>query len=161
MLLLIEAIIILVLISALVALFIEEIGVKKSGVPRGIVKEYWDGEERRKAIRVTTELVVKYSVEKKLHIKLNGEIRNISKKGMRLIVNEKLAEGTLLFLEFDIPEAKEPIQADGKVVWTSGEFDERDASGRRIFQTGVQFVNIKPDDDARLTSYIGKTTNTQ
>jgi c-di-GMP-binding flagellar brake protein YcgR len=161
MLLSVEGIIILVLISALVALFIEEIGIKKSSVPYGTVREYWDGEERRRAIRVSTELVVRYSIEKKLHVKINGEVKDISRKGMRLIINEKLSEGILLFLEFDIPDAKETISADGKVVWASGDFDERDESGRRIFQTGVQFINIKPDDDVKLTSYINSIANKQ
>ena len=159
MLLLIEGVIIIVLVSALVALFIEEIGVKKNGVPRGIVKEYWDGKERRKAIRVNTELVVRYSIQKKLRIKRNGETKDISRRGMKLIINEKLPDEALLFLEFDIPEGNATISVDGKVVWTSGDFDERDDSGKRVFQTGVQFINIKPEDDTKLTAYINRITD--
>lgn len=159
MLLFVELIIIIILISASVALFIEEMGIKKSAVPCGIVKEYWDGEERRKAIRVNIDLFVKYSIQKKLRLKLNGEIRDLSRKGMRLLVNEKLSDETLLFLEFDIPEDKEKISADGKVIWSSGDFDERDDAGKRVFQTGVQFINMKPDDDARLSTYINKIAN--
>ncbi len=156
MLLLMELIIIIVLVSALAALIIEEMGVRKAGIPKGVVKEYWDGKERRKAIRVNTDLTVRYSVEKKLHLKVNGAIKDISRKGVRLAVGEKLTEGALLFLEFDILDAKGPIVADGKVVWASGTFDERDASGKRIFETGVQFVNMKAEDDNRLAVYIKK-----
>jgi c-di-GMP-binding flagellar brake protein YcgR len=159
MLLLIELIVIVVLISALAALFMDEIGVKKSTIPCGIVREYWDGEERRRTMRVGTKLVVRYSTEKKLRTKLNGKMKDISRKGMRLIVNEKLSDETLLFLEFTIPESEEIVLADGKVIWTSGDFDERDPSGKRVFQTGVQFINIKPEDDARLTAYINKIAN--
>ncbi|MBU4377006.1 MAG: PilZ domain-containing protein [Candidatus Omnitrophica bacterium] len=156
MLLSIQLIIIIVLILSLAALFIEEMGSRKAGVPKGIVREYWDGKERRKAMRVNTELAVRYSIEKKLHLKLNGAIKDISQKGVRLVVTEKLTEGTLLLLEFSIPDKKGPIIADGKVVWTSGAFDERDVDGKRIFETGVQFVNIEPDGSARLVSYIEK-----
>jgi len=159
MFLLIEIVIIAVLISALAALFIEEIGIKKASTPRGVAKEYWDGGERRKSIRVITELPVRYSIEKKLRIKLNGEMKDISRKGMRLLINEKLKDGTLLFLEFDMPETWETISADGKVVWADGDFDERDDAGKRIFQTGIQFVNIKPADDTVLTAYINKIAN--
>ena len=112
-----EVIIIMVLVSALAALIIEEIGVKKASISKGLVKEYWDGKERRRAIRVATDLAVRYSVEKKLHLRVNGAIKDISQKGVRLAVGEKLAEGTLLFLEFDIPDAKGAITADGKVIW--------------------------------------------
>lgn len=159
MFLLIEIVIIAVLISALAALFIEEIGMKKTGTPRGVVREYWDGGERRKSIRVTTELPVSYIIEKKLRIKLNGESKDVSRKGMRLLINEKLVEGTLLFLEFDMPETRETISADGRVVWANGNFDERDGAGKRMFQTGIQFVSIKPADDAVLTAYINKAAN--
>ena len=159
MFVLIEIVIIAVLVSALAALFIEEIGIKKTGTPRGVAKEYWDGGERRKSIRVITELPVRYIIEKKLRIKLNGEMKDISRKGMRLLINEKLKEGTLLFLEFDMPETRETISADGKVVWADGDFDERDDAGKRIFQTGIQFVNIKPADDNILTAYINRIAN--
>lgn len=154
MLLLIGLMIVIVLILALSAFFIEEMKAKKAGVPKGVVKEYWDGKERRGAIRVNTELAVRYSIEKKLHLKLNGAIKDISQKGVRFAVAEKLAEGMLLLLEFDIPGDRENIIADGKVVWTRGDFDKKDAAGKRIFEAGVQFVNIKPDDDAKLASYV-------
>ncbi|MDD5680039.1 MAG: PilZ domain-containing protein [Candidatus Omnitrophica bacterium] len=161
MFLMVELIIIIVLISASVALFIEEAGIKKSAVPCGVVTEYWDGEERRKTIRVNTELFVRYSVQKKLHMKLNGEIKDLSRKGMRLAVNERLSDETLLLLEFNIPEAEQTIAADGKVMWTSGDFGERDGFGKRVFQTGVQFMNIRPEDDTKLTAYINKIAKKQ
>ena len=31
-------------------------------------------------------------------------------------------------------------------------------NGRRVFRTGIQFINIKPDDKNRLAAYIKKTT---
>lgn len=156
MLLLIGLMIVIVLILALSAFFIEEMRAKKAGVPKGVVKEYWNGKEKRGAIRVKAELAVRYSIEKKLHLKLNGAIKDISQKGVRLAVAEKLAEGILLLLEFDIPGDREIIVADGKVVWTRGDFDKKDTAGKRIFEAGVQFVNIKPDDDAKLASYVKK-----
>lgn len=156
MLLLMELIIIIVLASALAALIIEEIGVKKAGIPNGIVKEYWDGKERRKTIRVNTDLAVWYSIEKKMHLKINGSIKDISRKGVRLAIGERLAEGALLFLEFGIPDVKGAITADGKVIWASGTFDERDSAGKRVFETGVQFINMKPEDDDRLAVYVDK-----
>ncbi len=156
MLLLIETTVILVLIAAMAALFMEEAVIKKSSVPQGIVKEYWDGEERRTAVRVTINLAVRYSIERNLRLELAGEIKNLSRKGLQLAVTEKLSSGTILFMEFDIPESENIVSANGKVIWTNGEFGERDAAGRRVFRAGVQFINIRPENDIRLTDYITK-----
>ncbi len=156
MLLLIEIVVIVVLIAALAALFIEESEIKKSRVPQGMVKEYWDGEERRTAIRVTVDLAVRYSIEKKVRLKVNSEIKNLSTKGLQLAVNEKLSTGTIVFMQFDIPESGDMVSVNGKVVWTNGEFGERDASGRRVFRTGVRFIDIEPESDALLIKYITK-----
>lgn len=156
MLLIAELVIILVLIAALITLISEENKIEKSKAPRGAVKEYWEGQERRRSIRVNTSLIVRYSEEKKNHIKLNGQMKDVSSDGIRLLVNEKFKEGMLLLLEFDLPDIKEAISAKGKVIWADGNFTERDEVGRRTFQTGIQFINIKPDDKNRLVTYIKK-----
>ena len=90
---------------------------------------------------------------------LNGYTKDLSSSGMRLITNEKLSNGTLLLIEFDIPDLKNTITADGKVIWGEGEVGERDEKGRRIFQTGSQFVNMKPADKDKLVSYIEKNSD--
>ena len=157
MLLIAEGIFIGILITILVAVFIEEAKIKKSKVPKGSVDEYWDGRERRKAIRVDTSLSVKYIVKKDLNRSFNGQMKNISRSGMKLVTNEKLTNGTLLMLEFELLNEKEII-VEGKVVWTSGEFSDRDKTERRIFYTGIQFMNIKSSDENRLADYITKIT---
>lgn len=161
MFLLIEIVIIAVLISALSALLVEEVGMRRSGIPHVIVKECWEGEERRMSVRMITGLPVRYSIEIKPHIKRDSRMKDLSRKGMCLLISEKLREGTLLFLEFDIPGIRETISVDGKVVWADGDFDERGEVGQRLFRTGVQFVNIKPGDSDILTSYINKTADRQ
>ena len=156
MLLIAELIIIFVLLITLVALILEEAKIKKSKVPRGTVKEYWSGRERRQYLRINSSLIVRYSMEKKSDAKLNGLMKDVSSDGMRLLANEKLTKGTLLLLEFDLPEVKGVVNAEGKVIWADGKFDERDEIGRRIFNTGIQFISIKPDDKSRLVTYIKK-----
>lgn len=156
MLLIGEIIAILVLVTALTAFIIEENKIKKSKVPRGAIKEYWSGQERRQTMRINASFIVRYSIEKKYPLRLNGQMKDISSDGMRLLINEKLAEGTLLLLEFDLANKKDFVGAEGKVIWTDGEFAERDKTGRRIFQTGIQFVSIKPDDKSRLVAYVEK-----
>lgn len=156
MLLIVEIVIILGLITVLITFIIEENKIKKSKVPGGAVKEYWKGQERRQSKRINATLIVRYSVEKKHHIKRNDLMKNVSNDGMCLVTNEKFSEGTLLLLEFDLPDTKDIISAEGKVVWADGKFTERDEIGRRVFHTGIQFVNIKPDDKSKLVAYIEK-----
>jgi hypothetical protein len=48
------------------------------------------------------------------------------------------------------------IEAEGKVIWSDGKFAERDKMNRRVFQTGIQFIKIKPKDKSRLVAYIEK-----
>ena len=156
MLLIAEVVIVVVLITALVTLIIEENKIKKSKVPRGIVKEYWNGQEKRQSKRINASFIVRYSVKKKPHIKLNGRIKDVSSGGMRLLVNEKLAVGTLLLVEFDLPDNIDTIGAVGKVIWADGKFTERDEVGRRIFQTGIQFVNMEHGHKNKLVTYIEK-----
>ena len=156
MLLGMQIVIIVVLVMALVLIMKEENKARQARVSQGTVKEYWDGQERRKTLRINTSIIVRYSVEKKQEARLNGRMKDVSQGGMRLLVNEKLSQGTLLLIEFHLPETKDIIESEGKVVWTSGDFEDRDQAGRRVFHTGVQFVNINPEDRNRLFDYIKK-----
>ena len=156
MLLFIEGIIILILIASVIILITEERRIKKQGVSRGTIKEYWNGKERRQAQRLNASVFVKYSIEKKPHIKLAGHTKDVSSSGMGLVVNEKLYEGTLLLLEFELPELKNAVCAEGKVVWVKGDLADRNKTGKREFQAGIQFLNIKADDKNRLIAYIEK-----
>ena len=158
MLLIAELIIVAMLLFAVAMLIKEEREIKRSKVPKASVKEYWNGSERRQAVRIDASLIVRYSVEKKQRIRLNGQMKDVSNNGMRLLANEKLTKGTLLLIEFDLPDAKKIISTEGKVAWTNGGFTERDEIGRRIFHTGIQFVSIKPDDKNKLDAYIKNIT---
>ncbi|MBL7071774.1 MAG: PilZ domain-containing protein [Candidatus Omnitrophica bacterium] len=156
MLLAAELIIVCVLIGALLVMVIEEDKIRKSKVPRGALEEYWEGRERRKSIRITSSFIVRYTIEEKAHTKLNCRTKDISSTGMGLIVNEKLATGTMLLLEFILPETQKLFKAEGKVAWATGEFDERNELGKRLFHMGIEFINIGQDDRNELVSYIEK-----
>ncbi len=83
-------------------------------------------------------------------------MKDISRSGMKFTISEKLAKGTFLLLEFELPHVEKTIAAEGKVVWATGEFGERDVMQRRVFHTGIQFTNMKSDDGNRLVNYIKK-----
>ena len=151
-----ELVFILLLIGILLILIKEESKIKKSRIPRAKLKEYWGGQERRQAMRITTTFTVTYMFSKKQNLKCTGKTDNLSTGGIRLIVYEKLNKGTILSLEFEIPEISSTVRASGKVVWTSGEFSDRDENGKRIFQAGIQFLQISEKNKNTLIQYIDR-----
>ncbi len=151
-----EIIIIVILVTALLMLIIEEERIKKTKVPRGSVEEYWKGKERRRSVRINTSFIVRYTVEEKPDAKLNCRTKDVSIGGMGLMVSERLKQGTMLLLEFLLPDGQVFIKAEGKVAWSSGEFNERNELGKRIFHMGIEFVNIKSEDKDKLVAYIDR-----
>ena len=158
MILIAEIMIVAILLTALLMLIIEEERSKRKKVPKGSVEEYWKGAERRKSVRIDTSFIVRYTVNEKPNVKLNCRTKDVSSGGMGLLVSERLNEGTVLSLEFLLPDGQVLVKTAGKVVWSSGEFDERNDLGKRVFHMGIEFMDISPDDRSKLVSYIDRLT---
>lgn len=91
------------------------------------------GSERRKYKRIDLVTEVKYAVLKPT-LSQSGLIKNISEKGLCLLLDEKLNVGDILWLEFSLPEEKpEYIKALAEVRWQKEEKDK--------FLTGVKFIS--------------------
>ncbi len=121
-------------------------------IPRAKIEESWDGEERREHKRFKNDLDVEYKVEKKPHLK-TGKSADISKGGMKLLLDEKLSKGSILDLKLTIPGTKNTIEVEGEVIWTD-DAEERDPSGKRFFHTGIKFVAIKEPYGEHLSGYL-------
>jgi hypothetical protein len=129
----------------------EKIATKKV-VPHAKIEECWDGEERRSHERFNKDLEVEYSVEKKPHLK-NGRTVDLSKLGMKLLLDEKLPKGALLDLKVYIPEKRQVIEVEAEVVWTS-DADTKDPSGKRFFFSGMKFIAVKEPAGVHLSEYL-------
>jgi len=149
-----EIIFILVLLVILLLLIVEDARIRKTKIPVAAVREYWNGLERRQAVRIDTQLNVKYMLVKKKERSLEGLTKDISSSGMRLIANEKFEKGANLIIEFDIPNRRHKLKCEGKVVWSHGDYDDRDEDGRRIFQTGISFSEVSKYDRSKLNEYV-------
>lgn len=79
--------------------------------------------------------------------------KNISRGGACILVNKKLKVEELLDLRIYLPVEPMPIQAMGKVVWISKGLP-RGLFRRKKFATGVQFIDIRQDDQDRIERYI-------
>ncbi len=82
---------------------------------------------------------------------------NVSASGMALSlchavgeVHAEIAPGTVLNVEFNLPDGSAAIEATGRVVWRQ----EMTAPSCLLF--GLSFVDIAPEERARLSGYVAE-----
>lgn len=97
-------------------------------------------EDRRVFERVPAAINVAYRVYGGKS-KFKTISKDISGGGIRLSLNEKLDEGTILELEIGLPDTNRSIPALGKVAWTV-EFVVRGDSVMKYYDTGIEFIRI-------------------
>ena len=110
-------------------------------------------EEKRKFVRLNALVDVVYnrispSVQTKLSL-----VKNISKGGICLIAYEELKEQDMVDLKMFLPQEEKPIQAVGRIAWIK-EFSIGNLAEGRRFDVGVEFVEIKDEDAARIGKYV-------
>ena len=154
MLLISELLFIVLLSMILFMLYTNERAIARRLVPQAKAEEYWAGKERRQCVRFKKDLEVKYLVEKKPHLKNYGKAADISNSGVKLLLDEKLAVGTILDLAITLPDLDKTIEVEGEVVWIEEAGIDGAASGKRRFHAGVRFLAVKGSSGAELTSYI-------
>lgn len=129
----------------------ERIHIKKI-TPHASIEECWDGSNRRGHPRFKNKIEVEYSVEKKARLKSAKSV-NISQGGMKLLMDEKLQNGTVIDLKIEVPETRKIIEVEGEVVW-SKDFEIKDPTGKRFFNTGIKFIAIKEPQGIHLSEYL-------
>lgn len=121
------------------------------------LNRFWNkGKDRRKTLRLNTELDVLYEVvsgntaQKQLSMS-----RNISLGGINLALNEKLLPETILDLQLNIPNSTRSVFVQGKIVWVK-EISKRfiKQKEQRLFATGIKFTRMKPNDETTLHNFI-------
>ena len=104
--------------------------------------------DKRKHVRIP------FSTPMQGHLTFNFEIRDISITGCFVETTAPLAKGTVLGVDFTLPNTARMIRAKGEVRW-SGPY----TSGNRTEATrgvGIRFVELSPDDIAIIAEFIGK-----
>jgi c-di-GMP-binding flagellar brake protein YcgR len=121
------------------------------------VKTGWTGlfRERRRDTRlveenqVTIELLTdgRTTPEKTSQ---NALTRDISPGGVRLVTNTLLPVETLLTMEIVLARLNRAVRAMGVVRWT------RSVSGEEMFESGIEFTQISPEDKMLLLEHTYK-----
>lgn len=153
MIIIIELLFIVLLAMMLFMIYTNERSTGKRLLPFATIEECWSGAERRQHVRFNKTLVVHYIVKKKLSRNYNGRSVDISEGGMKLLLEEKLAMGTILLMRIDLPEVKVMAELEGQVVW-SEDSAAKCQSDKRLFCCGIKFCRIKEPSGRHLIDYI-------
>ena len=152
MIIVIEILLITVLAMIMVTLVIDETNHRKRTKHLTKLKEYWDGKERRVVERHNVTLDVNYSIN---HTFKNSKTKDISTRGLGLILEEKFEKRTPLSVEIKIDGGKESIHAKASVMWSKEAVDEEKYSPKRLFETGIKFIRfVDTAHEKKLFDYI-------
>lgn len=152
----------LVFLAALVFFIIlrEEKLASQGKVPLGRLRRLWFKAERRRAPRYRVNFEIRYR-------RLEGEqlvqakTRDLSQTGVGLILEERLAPGMLVDLEFHLPNRTAPLEVTGKIAWSREvPHDHHTPPPKRLFFAGVQFHQMGPEKESILAKAL-QTRKTQ
>lgn len=113
-------------------------------LPKGRLYGLPPGAERRRAPRIQATVLVQYRV-------LSGGVagqaktQDISRGGLRLLVDERLYPGTELELKLHFLEVPQPVVATGRIVWMREIPQVVDQTPVRWFANGVQLTAVPPE----------------
>ena len=112
-------------------------------------------EERRRYVRLDTSLKITYHVLELPSPPTGAGIADIGGGGIRLFLDEPQKSGTLLDLEFILPDGKRQIHCQGKIVWTD-EFSIYQSAKEETKQleAGIEFTKIDSKDRDSIIKYV-------
>ena len=152
MIIVIEILLITILAMIMLTIIIDEANHRKRVKHMVKLKEYWDGKERRVVGRYNVTLDVNYSIN---HNFRNSKSKDISTRGLGLILEEKFERRTPLSVEIKIDDGKESVKAKASVMWSKEAVEEEKYSSKRLFETGIKFTRFADTaHEKRLFDYI-------
>jgi c-di-GMP-binding flagellar brake protein YcgR len=80
--------------------------------------------------------------------------RDVSLGGVRLVMEKPLQNGAQLQLALALPGQERPVNATGEVVWSEEVAWIGRADERRSAEVGVRTLEMAPQDQETLTSFI-------
>lgn len=138
----------------LMVIYRNEYRLKKTNNPDGKIKEYWVGAERRRTVRLEIPLQVKYTALSPHNHNNYSVTRNISKGGIQMLIYEKLNVGDIVSLKLNLNSQSQPITGRGQITWLQDVPSESGPAEKRAFIAGIKFIDLKPNDEERLSSFI-------
>jgi c-di-GMP-binding flagellar brake protein YcgR len=112
----------------------------------------WDGINRRKFPRANYKCLI--TIKKRLNSRtISTQTENIGAGGICVIIKDDLGLFQGVDLEIFIENGSmPPIKCGGTVVWVV-----KKATGKKgsyVYDTGVEFIDIRPEDRDRVTEVV-------
>ncbi len=109
-------------------------------------------EERRKFVRLDTQLPLRYSLLP------SGQSQpavstEVGGGGVRLVAPGHVQPETRLWVELQLPGRQQPVTFVGEVVWS----EQHDIKGISPVEIGVRFVEISPEDRQAIMQHVDTT----
>jgi len=105
---------------------------------------------RRSGERVRGKISISF---KKAGDFLKSYIANLGEGGLFIHTTKNLPVGSLLYLEFSLPDSNQAITTKGKVAWIRSQ----DMSTEKMPPgMGIQFIDMNPNDNELLKNYLAR-----
>lgn len=104
-------------------------------------------QEVRKFMRFNCSVKVNYDMVDEYANPKDAYVRDVSRGGLGLILNETLPTQSKIKLHIQIPREKEPIEAVAEVIWVRKDLE------KNIIHTGLRFIKISPHSKSILLEH--------
>ncbi len=112
----------------------------------------WNGINRRKFPSGNYKYLI--TIKKRLTSKvISTETENIGAGGICVILKEDLGLFQGVDLELHINDSKPPVKCGGTVVWVVKKSEPRQ-KGVYLYDTGIEFIDIRPEDRERISAVV-------
>ena len=111
----------------------------------------WDGFNKRKFPRIDLrcEVILRDRPQGRI---LQGRTENVGAGGICVMLEELLERFSLVTLRLELDPHLPWVESLGKVVWIVP--SQEVASGKKSYDTGVEFVNMDPGHQELIRSYV-------
>lgn len=103
--------------------------------------------ETRRYIRFNCPVKVNYEVFNEYAHPKQAYTKDISRGGLRLVLNEDITTQSQIKMYIHVPKEKEPIDAIAEVMWVRKDVE------KNAVHTGLKFIKISPADKSRILQH--------
>ncbi len=112
----------------------------------------WNGINRRKFPRANYGCLI--TIKKRLTSKtISTKTENIGAGGICVIIKEDLGLFQGVDLEINLEDNRTPVKCGGTVVWVVKKAEPKQKASF-LYDTGVEFIDIRPEDRERITEIV-------
>ena len=110
----------------------------------------WSSLDQRVFPRLSTRCDISIH-DRKADGNIQTQTQNLGAGGVCVISERSLEKLSQVHLHLAFSESERPIDCDGRVVWVVRSKAPR---GKVTYDIGIQFLNLPPEDEVRITNFI-------